>query len=239
MNRIILPAFSVIVLVMTACMGTREPANVYAAYVDTDFASAEEKVYLKASAEVGAAVGETFTALPGARGYGVRDVVGLADGGFLLIAVEPSDDGEHLVLARGAESGTTLWTEHIVLASGTKVDAAKLVALEKVSVPVLSVVSGPETVYLGLFGSGPAALRAENGNAVANYAMRTKHPGVPVRAGRLAGDSRAETLASLVYLAGDDQAAERQAPGVRGHLEALAGSTDVWAAQAAADLLTR
>jgi len=239
-------AVSLVAVLFAACTGGgggRQPANAYAAHQDVDFATVDNQAYVAAASDLAAASGLDFTALPGARGYGVRDVMPLPGGGHVLIAVEPGEDGEHLVLAQAAASGTTLWAGSAVFAPGTAVEDVVLTDLSGIGSPVLSVDlgegQGVDRVYLALTSNGPVALRAEQDGVVANAALRATHPGVPTTPGALGSDDRFQRLAALLHLAAQDQAEARRAPAVHGHLEAIASGTDTWAAQAAADLLTR
>lgn len=233
------PFTAVCLLCLVGCTG-RDQADPFATHATTDFATAPDATYVAAAEALSVALGRELSALPGARGYGPRDILALSDGGHLLVAVEPWSEAELVLLARTDARGGVRWQHELPLAAGSVVDGARLVDQDGVRLVrlTLSEAGGVTALYLALSGDGPIVVRAEAQGALGNARFRQAHPRVPVSPGKLGSDDRIDQLAATVHLAGPGRAGDRGKPVVRGHLEALAGSTDRWLAQAAADLLT-
>lgn len=238
MTSIRLPAVVLFALLVAACTGRGGGGTATLGdYVETDFATAPPELYSEAARDISLIVGRELSDLPGARSYGPHDVLALP-GGHLLVAIEPEEGGESLILA--LSSGASLvWSEAIPLAEGTMLKAAGL--SQRAGAPVLSVdLAGgvADVLHLVITGAGPVALRAEAEGQVVNHAFLAANPAVPTARGRLGGDDLLPQLMATMHLARGDQAGERGQQAVQGHLRALAGSNDTWLAQAAANLLT-
>ncbi|MDA3962795.1 MAG: hypothetical protein PF961_18575 [Planctomycetota bacterium] len=219
--------------------GAGTTTNPFVTYADTDFAATPDEVYAEAAQALSESIGRGLSALPGARGYGPRDVIAVLDG-HLLAAVEPWQDAELLVLALSDGAGALRWSQDLPMASGSLITAVALEERNGAQLlrASLAEAGGIDALIVALTASGPVVVRAEAQGAAVNGAFRRLHPQVPTNPGKLGSSDAVQQLAATVYLAGPDQAEARGKAVVRGHLEALAGSTDTWLAQAAADLLT-
>lgn len=232
-------AIVLLAIAVTACSGRRAaaPQEAFAAYAETDFAGAPDAVYSEAAHKLSQAIGQGLSDLPGARAYGPKDVLPVL-AGHLLVAAEPGEDAELLVLALASSDGVA-WTQDIPLASGTLIKGSSIAEQAGAQLVRIQLAGGvADAIYFGLSPVGPALLRAEAKGAVVNAAFRAANPQVTTSPGKLGGDDVVAQLAATMHLAGPDQAAARGKPAVTGHLKALAGSTNTWLAQAAADLLT-
>ena len=205
---------------------------------DTDFAALESEVYLQQAAALADALGLTA---PSDRGTGPREIRAHA-GGFLVLW---RDAGPALQLLQTDAAGRLRWSAPLRFASGASLARAEWKQVDGVDEPVLRVgldglpASAASELLFAVAADGPMLIRATTGNGrLANARVDDDHPDLPTVPGAIASDDRVDRLASTVYLAGAERREERSKPGVRSHLQQLAGGTDLWLAQAAAELLT-
>ncbi|MHC5067808.1 MAG: hypothetical protein ACYTF0_04390 [Planctomycetota bacterium] len=235
--RALVVCVALVLLAVAGC--NRQPVDRLAAHAGSDVTALDESAYVAASADIMAAIDVDFMVSPGARAYGPQLCQAVADG-YVVVAWLPDEMSERLVVAH--VEGTQLrWRSSIDLAAGTALKAVASVAVDGVAAPCLAVdLSGAvERLYVAVGDDGALLLRAEARGQLANSALHRAHPDAVIGGGDLASADRIERLAATVALADPAQGALRAEPGVRGQLEAFARGTDVWLAQAGAELLTQ
>lgn len=225
-------------LLITACAGPRGTG--LAEPVATDYATLDAASYATALRDLQRALPELdLTGDLEGRQYGPRRLLAVP-GGWLLIA-RPSDGTLHF--ARLDAGGRLLGQERWSLPVQLRLAAIELTRHEDLDPLVVLRLAGDELPVSQLIvapaGRGVVLLRSTDARGeLANQHLSAVFDRVPVQRGRLTSADRVERLATTVALAQPDQAAVRAESSTRSHLQALAGGTDLWLAQAAAELLT-
>jgi hypothetical protein len=137
------------------------------------------------------------------------------------------------------------WTRVLELGAGASYGFATLGKRSGFDLPLLVLSTeglaqdAAQRFYIGLAKDRGVLLRVIDGDkSLANGRLSSDHPDLAIDAGDIGSNDPALQLAATVALSQASQTGERGNARVRSHLNALAGGTDPWLAEAAAEVLS-
>lgn len=183
--------------------------------------------------------------------------VALADNLSPLVVYELGK--HHLVLSQDSGSTTNLqadligetgltWTRELTFNGDWDLSDFSLGSHAEVNHPVLLInLKAPADVrpaatrfYIAITANDGLLVRALNpGRLIADNLISEQHPKLIIDRGNISDDDSAAQLAALVYFAQPGAKDDRSTARVIGHLEDLAGGTNLWLAEGAALVLTQ